>query len=186
MFIVHNNYTSEMENAGLLLDALVASPVRTLERLEQHCHHSCQVVGMDVSSAIGALRLARESGVRRCHTLVNTTAKFVAAVREGFRNAAAGLDAVASLCASAMAFHDAGAAKAALAEARRERQLVSDLQAATDVRSHYWAVDVHDAGVLEHHFKQCVDVPIFHDCQFVCEVDKGKVFLAAGTHSLCT
>ena len=178
----------QMEGAGLLLHALITSPAETLERLEKCCADACNLVATDASSFISAFKLAHEAGARQCGASVNKTAKFIAAVREGLRNVAAALDAIASLCVSAMAFQDVEVVKAAVEEGRRGRQLLLSLQAANEaVYHHHWVSEMANVGGLEHHLKQCVDVPTFGDCELVCEVDKGKpnraTRLPRGRHS---
>ena len=146
---------------------------RTL--LEKCFQDSCDAVATDVASAIAAVNLACDLGIKHCRALVHTAAKLATAAVEGFRNVAAGLDSIASLCASAMATTvdsiEASFA-AALEEGRRARQLHLNFQAVNHRR---WLAELDvdaDAGGLD--FKQCVDVPSLDGCQFVCAVDKDK------------
>ena len=194
--------------AGFLREALVTSPVETSAWLQMCCANSCDVVATDVASAIAAVRLAREFSATQCRASARAQAKLATAAVEGLRNVVAGLDAVTSLCASAMASADnAKATNAGLEEARRACQLVLDLQSATDGLHHPWSVagldvDLHgqvgaastlervelaDAGVLlELHFKRWLDVlPSNDDCRFTCVVDKGNVHACwpRGRHS---
>ena len=181
-----HNYmqTHDMESTGFLLHSLITSPVETLEMLEMCCAESCDLVAMDVSSAIATVKLAHAAGVRQCGASVQTATKSIAAVREGFGNVAAALNAAASLCASAMAFEDVEAVKAAVEEGRRGRQLLQNLQA---VSHQHWVSEMEDVGGLETHFKQLLDLPTLNDCELVCQVDKDKPNRAArlprGRHS---
>ena len=137
-----------MANATFLLDALVASPDKTLAWLEQCFQDSCERVATDVASAITALKLARELHVKQCRASARAQAKPATAAVEGFRNVAAGLDTIASLCASAMAAPVDGV-EAALEEGRRGRTLHLNFQA---VYRRHWSVesDVNaDAGGLD-------------------------------------
>ena len=161
-----------MANATFLLDALVAQPAETVAWLERCLHDSCDAVASDVASAITALKLARDSCARQTRALVRTAAKFVTASREGLRNVAAALDAIASLCGSALA--SSHGIEAALEEGRRGCHLVLELQQAANP---CWSADSDmnvdaDAGGLD--FGQWVDIVALDGCQFACVVDKGK------------
>ena len=182
-----------METTGFLLHALTTSPTETLERLEKCCADSCDAVATDTSCFIGAFKLAH----RQCGASVRTAAKSITALREGLRNVAAALDAMASLCASAMVSDDVEAVKAALEEGRRGRQLLLNLQAANDAVYHHWVsaeldagvevCEIADVGASESHLRQWVDVATLNDCQLVCEVNTCKPNRAAclprGRHS---
>ena len=182
---------SKMDTGAFLCDALVTSPVETMEWVELCFLHSCELVTKDVCSAIGTLQLARASAVAQCRALVDPTVKLIAALHERLRNVAANLDAVTNLCTSAMVLEDARGVKAAVEEGRRGWQLSLDLQAATAVWFTYWAVQgldmslglgsFGDGGV----FEQLVHVPTFNDCAFVFKIDKGKpaACLPRGQHS---
>ena len=164
-----------MENRGFLLDALLTCPAETSAWLQTCTEDSCERVAADVASAITSLKLAQESGVRQCRASVRTAAKFVTASREGLRNVAAALDAIASLCASALASsHEIEAAKAALEEGRRGRTLASDLQqAAKPCWSAELDVDA-DADAGGPDFKQWADIVALDGRQFVCAVDNDR------------
>ena len=184
---------SAMANTTFLLDALVASPAETLAWLKVCCAHSCDLVATDVSSAVATVNLAHNLGIKQCRALAHTEAKAIAAARESCRNVAAGLDAIASLCASAMSAQDVQGIKPALEEGRRGRQLVLALQ---PVKHRCWLAGLDadaggrelklegisvgvgagpdDAVALDVYFKQWVDVPTLDGYQFVCVVDKGK------------
>ena len=168
-----------MATATFLLDALVASPTETLAWLEQCCADSCELVAMGVASVIVAMNVARESDITQCRALARAQTKLATATLEGLRNVAAGLDAIASLCASATASTPANnveAATAALAEGRRGRRLVLDLQADWDAMpNHCWStLSLTDVGALDVYFNQWVDVPTLDGCQFICVVCKDK------------
>ena len=166
-----------MATATFLVDALVAQPAETAAWLEQSLHSSCDAVASDVASAITALKLARDLGIKQCRASALAQTKLGTAAVEGSRNVAAGLDAIASLCGSALtSSHEIKAAKAALEEGRRGRHLVLELQQAANP---CWSADSDmnvdadaDAGGLD--FGQWVDVQILDGCQFACVLDKGK------------
>ena len=163
-----------MANATFLLDALVAQPAESAAWLERCLHDSCDAVATDFASVITALKLARDSCARQTRALVRTAAKFVTASREGLRNVAAALDAIASLCGSTPVGDVEAAIAAALEEGRRARQLALDLQQAANP---CWSADSDmnadaDAGGLD--FGQWVDIVALDGCQFACVVDKGK------------
>ena len=73
-----------MANATFLLDALVAQPAETAAWLEQCFHHSCDVVASDVASAIAAVKLARDLGIKQCRASARAQAKLATAAAEGF------------------------------------------------------------------------------------------------------
>ena len=164
-----------MANTTFLMDALVARPAETLTWLQACFDRSCERVAVDVACAIAAVNLARDSCVRQCRASARAQAKLATAAHEGFLNVAAGLDAIASLSASALAstldgVEDAGKVKAAFAEGRRGLQLRVTFQA---VKYRRWSVESDvdvDAGGLD--FKRWMDVPTLDGCQFVCAVDK--------------
>ena len=166
-----------MANTTFLLDALVVQPAETLAWLQVCCDHSCDAVASDVASAMTALNLTRDLGIKQCRTSARAQAKLATAALEGLRNVAAALDAIASLCASAMAA-SADSAEAAFAaaleEGRRARHLVLALQG---VHCHGWSVesDVNaDVGELGLHFQQWVDIAALAGCQLACVVDQDK------------
>ena len=172
-FTLHRRHFP-MASSPFLIDALVAQPAETAAWLERCLHDSCDAVACDVASAIAALKLARDLALKQCRASARSQAKLGAAAAEGCRNAAAALDAIASLCGSASL---EAAITAALEEGRRGRTLHLNFQPVHCHRRLDVDVDA-DAGGLD--FGQWVDIAALDGCQFVCAVNKDKNVPARG------
>ena len=164
----------------LMLEALVASPNGMLDRLERGCGDACEALAMDVASASTGLKAVRSSSIKAYLASVVAALKSMEAVRDWLKAVSAGLDTVASLCASAIAFPNTEAVRAAVQEGRRGSQLCGSYGAMRALRQD---VPVLDSSVSTNHLGEFVDLPNLANCRFACELGQAAKFLPRGQHS---
>ena len=172
-----------MDCVDLAVAAFVARPDRMSDRMAQWCADSCRAVETDVSAAVGIWKRTCGAAAKAHAASVRTAAKSMAAVYESLKNMSSELDAVACRCVSAVPSDDVDAIKAALAEAKRARQVLLGLEAGVQALRRPFATLQFDrpSGRLE----QWVDIPMLDACRLECVRDFGKVTrcLPRGQHS---